>query len=165
MSLTRDDANDLAAKFRGLMPRMTDQQNIEVRDLLLLFWGDRERAWQLLRAYAGTHEEFMIAGVRQSLVKFVGNAARTQRELQHYRELAKVCEKDLQVIDQIIARADDATLAAARQVAVERMPEFFQRRCLGADPRRPEHVYLRSMIVSVLESGLVLVEVQSQSRG
>jgi hypothetical protein len=149
-----DDANDLAARFRGLMPKMTDEQAVAVRDMLLVVDGDVDVTWKKLLEFAARREEFNLVGARLLLLgPTEGNAARTAREQAKYRQMGIEIEREWARIDLLIMGLSPDLLEQARQGALSRMPEFLRKRNETADPRDASHRLLRGMIATWLEAG------------
>jgi hypothetical protein len=135
------------------MPKMTDEQTIAVRDMLLQVAAEPDAVWARLVDFAQRREEFSLVAARVLLLgPPAGNAERTARQLAAYRRLAVEIEAEWERIDAVLAGLTPEQLEQARQAALVGMPEFLRARSETADPRNPRHLYLRGMMAEAIES-------------
>lgn len=170
--------NELVARFKGLMPKMTDEQLVDVRDMLMAS-QDRDleprtvngaatcRAWEKLKEYVNEHEDFNIASVRLAIFASEGNVNRTAEQLKEYRRLGQEIEEQWAHIDSVIDGLNDDLLERARQIAMVHadFPEWARKFYEHANARDPKHRFLRGEMFKRLECGDVSLQETAEAGG
>ncbi len=148
--MNREQAIDFASRFRGLMPRMTDEQTIAVRDMLIQIHDHDSTAWEKLRGYAEQNREFELSEVKTMLHgPRTGNVARTAQFIEwDCRERAQA-EADAERVGQLIAALSNDELANLKAIVLEKQTDFIRKEMAYKDPR--SHNWLRTLIVDHID--------------
>ena len=156
--MAAETAAEIVAAFKGLMPKLTEQQTDALFDAIRPL-GDPQTVRQKLLDYANNHEDFSLAGVRSmlGLKEYAppdGRHARTALALASERKTARQVQADWARVDALLDRLAPAELAELKTAALARMAPPMAARYGPADPSDKNRRYLRAMMADELSTAV-----------
>lgn len=148
--MNRDEAIKMSVKFKGLMPRMTDEQVRTIRDELITV-DDVGAAEKRIVNYCTTRAEFDLVSALNAVRGVVDFAQRTSNRMAEYREYEKQTAEKHRAEDELLDTLDPAELRELAESAISTLPE----RIATVERRRPN--------LSRLVKGMIFKTIQARN--